>query len=52
MYMFEMNLQYNELFLTKTEMLNCKITVPLAKLHIVVQRLVSNGFIFSGVNLT
>ena len=45
MYKFEMKLLYNEeeLFSTKQELLNFKITLPLAKLDIVGSRLVSNG---------
>ena len=40
---------YNEeeLFCTKIELINFKITLPLAKLDIVGSRLVSNGLIFS-----
>ena len=36
------------IFYTKTEFLNFKITLPLAKLVTVGQVKVSNGFIFSG----
>ena len=44
-----MKLLYNEeeLFSTKQELLNFKITLPLAKLDIVGSRLVSNGLMFS-----
>ena len=49
MYKFKMKLIYNEeeFFLTKTELLNFKITVSMAKLDMVGSRLVSNGLIFS-----
>ena len=45
-----MKLLYNEgkTFCTKTELLNVKITPPLAKLDMLGLRLVSNGLIFSG----
>ena len=48
MYKFEIKLVYHdeELFCTKTELLNFKITLPLAKLDMVVSMLVSNGLIF------
>ena len=36
-----------ELFCTKTELLNFKVTLPLAKLDMVSWGLVSNGLIFS-----
>ena len=44
-----MKLLYNEveLFFTKSELLNLKITLRLAKLDMVGSRLVSSGFIFS-----
>ena len=44
-----MKLLYNteEIFCTKTEFLNFKITLPLAKLDMIGSRLVSNGLIFS-----
>ena len=44
-----MKLLYNEeeLFCTKAELLNFKITLPLAKLYMVSSRLVSNDLIFS-----
>ena len=44
-----MNLLYKveELFCTKTELLNFKINLPLAGLDMVSSRLVSNGLIFS-----
>ena len=35
-------------FCTKTELLNFKITLPLAKLGMIGSRLASNGLIFSG----
>ena len=35
------------IFCTKTELLNFKFTLPLAKLDIVGSRLVSNGLVFS-----
>ena len=49
MYKFKMKLLYNEegFFCTKTELLNFKITLPLATLDIVASRLVSNGLTFS-----
>ena len=49
MYKFKIKLLYNEekIFYTKTELLNFKITLPLAKLEMVVSRLVSNDSIFS-----
>ena len=49
MYKFKIKLLYNEeeLFCTKTELLNFKITLPLAKLGMIGSRLVSNGLIFS-----
>ena len=45
-----MKLLHNEeeFFCIKTELLNFKITLPLAKLDMVGSRLVSNGLIFSG----
>ena len=44
-----MNLLYNEeeLFFTKTELLNFNFTLRFAKSDIVSSRLVSNGLIFS-----
>ena len=44
-----MKLLYNEeeLFCTKTELLNFKITLPLAQLDMVSSRLVLNGLSFS-----
>ena len=44
-----MKLLYNEeeLFCTKTELLNFKITLPLAKFDMACSRLVSNGLTFS-----
>ena len=44
-----MKLLYNEEehFCTKTDLLNFKLTLPLAKLVMVGVRLVSNGLIFS-----
>ena len=49
MYKFKMKLLHNEekVFCTKTEWLNFKITLLLAKLNMVSSRLVSNGLIFS-----
>ena len=49
MYKFKIKLLYNEeeLFSTTTDLLNFKITLPLAKLDMVDSRLVSNGLIFS-----
>ena len=49
MYKFRMKLpdKKEELFCTKTELLNFKFTLPLAKLDMVGSRLVSNGLIFS-----
>ena len=49
MYKFKVKLIYNEeeSFCTKTESLDIKITLPLAKLDIVGSSLVSNGLIFS-----
>ena len=49
MYVFKIKLLYNEeeRFCTKTEFLNFKITLPLAKLDMVDSRQVSNGLIFS-----
>ena len=49
MYKFKIKLLYNEeeLFFTTTNLLNFKITLPLAKLDMVDSRLVSNGLIFS-----
>ena len=43
------NLLYSEeeLFWTKTQLLNFKVTLPMAKLVMVGSRLVSNGLIFS-----
>ena len=45
---FEMKLLYNkeEYFCTQTELLIFKLTLPLAKLALVIARLVSNGFGF------
>ena len=43
MYKFKIKLLYNEkIFCVKTELLNFKITLPLAKLDMVGSRLVSN----------
>ena len=49
MYNFKIKLLYNEetLFCTKTELLNFKFTLPLAKLDIVGSRPVSKGLIFA-----
>ena len=49
MYKFRIKLLYNgeKLCCTKTELLNFKFTLPLAKLDIVGSRPVSNGLIFS-----
>ena len=49
MYKFKKKLLYSEeeLFCAKTELLNFKITLPLAKLDMVGSMLVSNGLIFS-----
>ena len=49
MHKFKIMLLYNidELFCTKTELLNFKITLPLAKLYIVSLKLLSNGLFFS-----
>ena len=49
MYKFKIKLLYNKqkVFCTKKELLNFKITLPLAKLDMVSSRLVSNGLIFS-----
>ena len=49
MYKFKTKLLYNEeiFFGTKTELLDFKFTLPLAKLDMVGSRLVSNGLIFS-----
>ena len=46
---FKIKLLYNEeeLFCAKTELLNFKITLPLAKLGMVGSRLMPNGLIFS-----
>ena len=49
MYKFKIKLLYNEeelIFSTKAELLDFKITLPLAKLDTVVSRLVSNDSIF------
>ena len=48
MYKFKTKLLYNEneLFCIKIELINFKITVPLAKLDMVSSKLVSNGLIF------
>ena len=48
-----MKLLYNEeeFSCTKTELLNFKITLPLAKLDMVGSRLVSNGLFFLGDTL-
>ena len=50
MYKFKMKLLYNEeeSFCTKTELLDLKVTLPLAKVDMVSSRLLLNGFIFSG----
>ena len=50
MYEFKMKLLYNEEknFPTKTELLNFKFTLPLAKLDMAGSRLVSNGTMFLG----
>ena len=49
MYKFKTKLLYNEeiFFGTKTELLDFKFTLPLAKLDMVGSRLVSNRLIFS-----
>ena len=49
MYKFKIKLLNKEEkpFCTKTELLNFKFTLPLAKLDIVGSRLVSNGLVFS-----
>ena len=49
---FKMKLLYNEeqCFWDKTELLNIKVTIALAKLDMVGSRLISNGLIFSGDN--
>ena len=49
MYKFKIKLLYNEekVFCTKTDLLNFKITLQLAKLDMAGSRLVSNGLIFS-----
>ena len=49
MYKFKIKLSCNdeESFCTKTELLNFKITLPLAKLDMVGSMLVSNALIFS-----
>ena len=49
MYKFKIKLLYYEenFFRTKTELLNFKITLPLAKLDMVGSRLISNGLIIS-----
>ena len=49
MYKFKMKLLYNEeeLFHTKTELLNFKVTLPLAKLDMVGSRSVLNALAFS-----
>ena len=49
MYKIKIKLLYNpeKLFCIKTELLNFKFTLPLAKLDIVGLRPVSNGLIFS-----
>ena len=49
MYKFKMKLLYNEegFFCTKTELLNFKITLPLATLDMVASKLVSNSLTFS-----
>ena len=48
MYKFKKELLYKEeeRFRTKTDLLNFKITLPLAKLDMVGSRLVSNALIF------
>ena len=49
MYKFKIKLLYNEeelILSTKAELLDFKITLPLAKLDTVVSRLVSNNSIF------
>ena len=48
MYRFKLKLLHNEekYFCTKTELLNSKLTLPLAKLVMVVARLISNGLLF------
>ena len=53
MYKFKVKLLYNveEFFCTKAELLNFKITLPLAKLDMVGSRLVSSSLIFSGDTL-
>ena len=49
MHKFKTKLLYNEeeLFCTKTELLNFEITLPLTKLDMVRSRLVLNGLFFS-----
>ena len=49
MYKFKIKLLYykENFFRTKTELLNFKITLPLAKLDMVGSRLISNGLIIS-----
>ena len=49
MYKFSITLLYNdeEYFCDKTELLNFRIVLPLAKLDMAGSRLVSNGLIFS-----
>ena len=48
MYKFKIKLLFNEekLYCIKAELLNFKITLPLAKLGMVRSRFVSNGLIF------
>ena len=49
MYKFKMKWLYNEekRFCTKTEFLNFKITLPLAKLDMLGSKVVPNGLVFS-----
>ena len=49
MYLFKIKLPYNEenFFGTKTESLNVKFTLHLAKLNMVCSRLLSNSLFFS-----
>ena len=48
MYKFKMKLLYNEeeLFCTKTELLNFKLTLPLTELVMIRARLVSSHLVF------
>ena len=51
--LINIKLLYNEdiFFCTKTELLNFKISLPLAKLNMVASRLVPNGLFFSDDHL-